>query len=125
MDLYKNNEKSQSKGPEPEVVKPQYKPYFYKDMVLVRFNDADNNPTSSDKTRLEIMTPQTFSETCTKRSPNDKYFLDIIYMMVNTKNKLGYGQPITVHFFAPMQKDRVDYDFEGLGDDVVLIRTDE
>lgn len=44
-------------------------------------------------------------------------------MMVNTKNKTGYGKPIVVHYFASFSEDgRIVNDYNAIGDDVEMIQ---
>jgi hypothetical protein len=63
------------------------------------------------------------------KKSNDNYWKTVNSIQTNVKSKIGCGMPITVKFYAKIDRHYPDetiiYDYKSLGDDVHLIRNDE
>jgi hypothetical protein len=64
-----------------------------------------------------------------QKKANDNFWKTVNNIQTNIKAKIGCGSPITVKFYAHINREDIDstieYDFRALGEDVDLIRNDE
>lgn len=102
---------------------------FYKDVAIIRFNpDEDQNKLSELGPSVQVVTDNGLMYIFQKKS-NDVYWKTINSIQTNVKSKIGCGIPITVKFYAKIDRQNPDetiiYDFRSFGEDMFLIRNDE